>query len=155
MTTNDIRLVRQYRQTIAASPKRIFPLLCPVREADYLPHWQYRMVYSSSGVAEAGCVFATPAGGGGEITWMITEHQPAQRVGFAWVHPDRLAARLSFTLSPAGDGTELSARYEYTALSQAGATELAGYTDEWFAGKMKHFGTCLGHYLAAGRMLAI
>jgi hypothetical protein len=153
MTMNDIRVARQYTQTIAATPDQVFPLLCPVREADYLPGWKYCLVYSQSGLAELGCVFTTPNESGAETTWIITEHQPSSRVGFVRVRPEMLAARLLFTLKSSGASTELTARYEYTAVSGAGAAELAGYTDAWFAAKMQRFGACLEHCLRTGTML--
>ena len=53
------RITHEYTQTNAAPPSAVFPLLCPVRETDWVPGWQYRMIYSLSGM-EAGCVFATP-----------------------------------------------------------------------------------------------
>ncbi len=37
-----------------APPEQVFPLLCPVREADWVPDWRYRMIYSRTGVAEEG-----------------------------------------------------------------------------------------------------
>jgi hypothetical protein len=151
---NDIRVLREYTQTIAATPEQLFPLLCPVREADYLPGWKYRLVYSRSGLAELGCVFTTPNETGPETTWIITKHDLAKRVAFAWVRPEMIMARLLFTLKPSAAGTEMAARYEYTALTDAGAAELAGYTDTWFAAKMQRFGACLEHYLRTGSQLA-
>ena len=53
------RGAHEYIQTNYAAPEKVFPLLCPVREADWIPGWQYELVYSESGVAELGCVFTT------------------------------------------------------------------------------------------------
>lgn len=39
--------------------ERVFPLLCPVREREWLQGWDATMVCSESGVAEPGCVFTT------------------------------------------------------------------------------------------------
>jgi len=43
-----------YRQIIHARPDVVFPLLCPVREAEWLDGWDYKMIYSESGVVEEG-----------------------------------------------------------------------------------------------------
>jgi hypothetical protein len=40
------RIAYEYTQTNPATPDKVFPLLCPVREADWLPGWQYRLIYS-------------------------------------------------------------------------------------------------------------
>jgi hypothetical protein len=45
------RVSCEYTQTNDASPEIVFPLLCPVREAEWVPDWKYRMIYSQSGVA--------------------------------------------------------------------------------------------------------
>jgi len=54
------RTTRTYRQTINAIPEKVFPLLCPAREAEWLDGWQYAMIYSDSGLIEEGAVFSTP-----------------------------------------------------------------------------------------------
>ena len=53
------RVAHEYTQTNPASPEKVFPLLCPVREADWIPGWRYKLIYSESGVAELGCIFTT------------------------------------------------------------------------------------------------
>src|SRR2546427_12204443 len=60
------RVTHEYTQTNDAPPEIVFPMLCPVREADWVPGWQYKMIYSKSGMAEAGCVFTTPNGWHGD-----------------------------------------------------------------------------------------
>ena len=53
------RLIHSYTQSIKGTPGQIFPLLCPVREADWIPGWETDWVISNSGVAEPGCMFQT------------------------------------------------------------------------------------------------
>ncbi len=148
------RVVRQYVQTNNALPEKVFRLLCPVREAEWVPGWEYRLIYSKSGIAELGCVFTTPNEDGSEITWTTIEYEPPGLVGFVWVWPGMVAARLRFELEAAGEKTRLRARYEYTGLSEKGNGEVERYTDEWFAEKMKKFEAALNHYLATGKMIA-
>src|SRR5882672_10992531 len=54
------RASHTYRQRLCASPAKVFPLLCPVREAEWADGWLPELVISSSGVAECACVFITP-----------------------------------------------------------------------------------------------
>ena len=51
------RVRHTYVQKLVASPAEVFPLLCPVREADWLDGWDPLEVWSRSGVAEPDCVF--------------------------------------------------------------------------------------------------
>lgn len=148
------RAIREFVQTDNAAPEKVFPLLCPVREAEWVPGWEYRLIHSTSGFAELGCVFTTPNDDGSATTWMTIEYEPARRVGFVWVWPKMVAARLRFELEPASGKTHLHARYEYTGLSEKGNAEVERYTGEWFAGKMKKFEAALNHYLTTGKMIA-
>ena len=59
------RVTRTYTQRLTAAPARVFPLLCPVREADWIEGWDPISVWSESGVAEPDCVFTTPSDGRG------------------------------------------------------------------------------------------
>src|SRR6185312_15911284 len=55
------RVSRTYTQQLIGSPASVFPLLCPVREADWIQGWDPLLVVSESGVAEPDCAFVTAA----------------------------------------------------------------------------------------------
>lgn len=74
------RLTRTYRQTIHASPDVVFPLLCPVHEAEWLDGWHSTMLFSPTGLVEEGAVFTTPGEGEDDTVWIVTSHDvPAPR----------------------------------------------------------------------------
>src|SRR2546430_15425417 len=100
------RVTHEYTQTNDAPPDRVFPLLCPVREADWVPGWQYKMIYSKSGVAEAGCGFTTPNGDGTETTWLVTPYDPATvPSALSWVKPGQAAPQIPIYLKNNPKGT--------------------------------------------------
>lgn len=37
------RVSRTYTQQLCAEPEEVFPLLCPVREADWIEGWESRL----------------------------------------------------------------------------------------------------------------
>jgi hypothetical protein len=50
----------------SALPQDVFPLICPVKEEDWLCDWEndtYELIYSESGVNELGCIFKTDFNG--------------------------------------------------------------------------------------------
>jgi len=49
------RFVQQFQ----APPGKVFPLLCPLREYEWIEGWQCEMLHSDSGIAEKNCVFRT------------------------------------------------------------------------------------------------
>ena len=152
---NAMRVRHEYTQTNDAPPEKVFPLLCPVREADWVPDWKYRLIYSSSGVAEDGCVFTTPNDAGTETIWMVTHYDPeAYTIAYAWVEPGTIATQLRISLAPAPGGkTNAKIRYLYTGLSPAGNAALERYTPEWFQKKMQAWEAAIHHYLRKGQLI--
>src|SRR5271170_5339305 len=153
------RVTHEYTQNNVAPPEKVFPLLCPVREADWVPGWQYRLIYSESGVAEYGCVFITPNENGTETTWVVTDYDPASfRIAFAWVNPGLVAAQIRIGLSRGSGGqtspghTSAVIRYIYTGLSNEGNREVERY-EQSFRRKMQSWEAAINHYLQTGKRI--
>jgi hypothetical protein len=152
------RVTHEYTQTNNAPPEKVFPLLCPVREADWAPGWQYRLIYSDSGVAELGCIFTTPnppsePHASAEKTWIVTDYDPAAfRIGFVWINPNRVATEIRIQLMPAHEAkTQASIRYRYTSLSEEGNREITTYDENWFRNMMQGWETAINEYLRSGK----
>jgi hypothetical protein len=80
-----LRVAHHFTQTNHAPLNEVFPLLCPVREAEWVPGWSYRLIFSNSCFAEEGCVFATPNDDGVETIWTITDYDARNfRIAFVW-----------------------------------------------------------------------
>jgi hypothetical protein len=157
------RITHEYTQTNPATPENIFPLICPVREGDWLPGWQYRLIYSDSGIAELGCVFTTPNppasaahGQASETTWIVTDYDPAAcRIAFLWINPGLIITEIRIQLAAAEHGaTRTHIRYRYTGLSPDGNRELERYDQKWFEAKMQNWETTINHYLRTGKRMA-
>lgn len=88
---NSGRVERSYVQLLHARPDRVFPLLCPAREYEWIEPWQCDLVYSSSGVAEPHCVFTTrfPDDSSDEV-WVISRYEPNRLIEFVRVNADRV-----------------------------------------------------------------
>lgn len=154
-TTDRSRLRFAHTQTVSAAPEAVFPLLCPVREYDWVPGWDCRLVYTESGVAEAGCVFQTdrPADGGVD-TWVVSRYEPDERIGFVRVSPLR-TVRYDIDLTGNDDGTTtLEWRQEITALGDEGDRHLETLTEDDFVAMIDRLESMLDHYLATGTALA-
>jgi len=149
------RVTHQYSQSNIAPPDKVFPLLCPVREAEWVPGWQYRLIYSQSGVAEAGCIFTTPNEDGSEATWVVTEYDPGKfRIGFVWVNPGLVLAQLRIQLHARGNSeTTADIQYSYTGLSPEGNREVERYDEKWFQHKMRSWEVAINHYLKTGKLI--
>lgn len=151
--TSPNRVTHTYTQHLVAEPERVFPLLCPVREADWLERWEPRRVISESGVVEPECMFLTP-GEPSEAIWIVSLHQPeAGLVEMYKVTPGVTVCKLRIELSAADGGCQAQVTYSHTSLGPAGDEFVAGFTEEVYAGFMQDWETRLNHYLAHGEML--
>jgi hypothetical protein len=145
------RVAHEYTQSNDAPPQKVFPLLCPVREAEWVPGWQYRLIYSLSGIAEEGCIFTTPNDDTSETTWIVTDYDPANcRIALSWVHPEMMTAQISISLMEKADGkTSAHIRYTYTGLSLEGNQKIETYDEKWFEKKMLGWEAAINQFLQA------
>ena len=149
------RIKHSYTQSIKARPEEVFPLLCPVRELDWVPGWNPDWVISDSGVAEAGCVFQTPAEPSDAI-WFITRHEPeTNRVEMIKVTPGHTVGKLEISLSGDGNGgTQAQVSYSFTSLGPAGDNFLHTFTESWYAEFMKNWEDAMNHYFLSDTSIA-
>ena len=147
-----VRVRRSYTQSLQAEPDAVFPLLCPVREADWVRGWTPELVLSSSGVIEPGCHFTLEDGS----VWIVTRHDPRARIAEMWkLVPGLYTARITLSLSSDGKGGTLAeVVYTWTALSGEGEAFVAERTQPWYAQFMKEWEHELNHYLRTGDKLA-
>jgi len=128
-----VRARHQYTQRIHASAKDVFPLLCPVRECEWLPRWDPLLVVTKSGFAEQGAVFVTEVEDR-EATWVITQHNPeAGFVAMVEIVSGLVAIELSIQVNGVGESeAECVVSYTYTAISHDGELFVRDRTAEWY-----------------------
>jgi hypothetical protein len=147
------RVTRTYVQRLVADPAHVFPLLCPVREADWLEGWDPIAVWSESGVAEDDCVFVTPSDKG-EAIWYVTRHEPAAgKVEMLKITPGVTACKLTIRLTPSAAGTEAEVTYMHTSLGPVGDAFIDAFTEEFYLRFMRDWEARLNHYLKTGNKL--
>jgi hypothetical protein len=151
-----MRTTRTYVQRIHASPERVFPLLCPVREAEWLDGWSYEMLASETGYAEEGCVFRTRLPGEPETIWIVTRHDAAAgRVEFARVTAGLVATRLCVRVEAAGEASSrVDIAFEFTPTSEDGVRYCARrHSESAFEEAMAWWERSMNHFLETGRTL--
>ena len=153
------RIRHSFTQSIKGTPGQVFPLLCPVREADWIPGWTTDWVISNSGVAEKDCIFQTPprpGAGGAASIWVITRHDAdAFEVEMFKVTPEFTVGKLQISLSAQGQaGTSATIAYEFTSLGPHGDTYLEGFTAQWYEEFMQVWEEQMNHYLESGELIS-
>lgn len=146
------RVRRTYRQHIAAPPEKVFPLLCPVRESEWVQDWDPVLVVSSSGVAEPDCVFVT-SDRGREAIWIVTRLDAASwTIELMKVTPGVTVGHITIKLSAEPGGTAADVTYQHTALSDAGRDFVDRFTEEFYEGFMKEWEASMNHFVTTGEL---
>lgn len=155
---NNKRVVREYKTVLPAGPEQVFPLLCPVREYEWIPPWRCDLLYTQSGFAELGCVFRTDfADQWGPEVWVVSHYRPAEKIAFVRTGAMR-TTRYEVILSGNQDTTattHITWRQEMTGLTPEGNTLVAAFEDDEFRTMMAALNNMLAYYLETGKSLTV
>ncbi|MEN8213542.1 MAG: hypothetical protein ABFR19_04180 [Pseudomonadota bacterium] len=148
-----------YSQHLNAPPETVFPLLCPVLEAEWVPDWVPKVVISLSGVCEQDCIFITPPEMPSEpenSIWIVTKYDPGNRVLEMYkVTPEHSVSKLEITLAGESDNSTIAhISYEITTLGPAGNKLMEEFTEEWYEGFMVEWEKQMNYYLETGNKIA-
>lgn len=140
------RRIFQYSGDISAPPEAVFPLLCPVREYEWIDGWTSQVIFSDSGVAEENCIFKS---GFLDMIWNVCRYEPPQRIEFSAVAPDKIVLRLNLYVERLPTGTRLHWTRIFTGLSPAGNDIIDALPTHQERGLTQ----MLEYYLKTGKML--
>lgn len=124
------RTVFQHEGPVLGTPEEVFPLLCPAREADWIPTWNADIVYSETGYAGKGDVFRTPDSSGfGAGVWVFIGYEENRYVELVQTTAD-LLVHMKVSLAPLDfdkEGKETLVRWDVviTSLTPEGAAKMA------------------------------
>jgi hypothetical protein len=154
--------VSGYRSTktclmqLQGSPEQVFPLLCPIREYEWIDSWQCEMIYSKTGVAELDCVFKTtfPGDGPGD-TWVVSRYEPPLLIEFVRINSLR-TIRFNLSLKRNDDGTtSLIWTQIFTGLTPQGDDLIKSLSDEIYRERVATRERQINHFLSTSQMLRI
>jgi hypothetical protein len=146
---------------IYASPRKLFPLACPVEELRWIPGWDYELVYSKSGVNETNCIFNENKSGPHffekqlTTTWVTVLHDPDNyRILFQLYLSGKALIQLKVEFREVGkEVSSCTWHMVFTALDE----EANSMSDETIRGKtelvMGFLSDALKHYCETGEMI--
>ncbi|MBU1249155.1 MAG: hypothetical protein KKB70_10685 [Proteobacteria bacterium] len=140
-------LMTEFR--VEAGPGAVFPLLCPVREYDWIPFWKCKLLYSVSGLAEKDCVFRTFFLHRGRELWTCYLHEPDERIGYLRLGGGRVS-RLEVTLRPERNHTSVSWVTTLTGITRRGNRFIEKMDQEEYEREIKALGAMLDRYVTTG-----
>ena len=149
------QITKNYKQNINGTPDEIFPLLCPVREYDWLDGWEASIIYSQSRLIEKNCVFSTPSSDGKQTIWHVIDYDPVKHgVEFLRITPEEQVVRITLCLQDNHNGScSLNIAYQYTALNETQNAYFMDGLDAEFQQAMIYWERALNYYIATGKKL--
>lgn len=148
------RIKQVQSQRFVGPPDKVFPLLCPIREYEWIDPWKCEMLHSGSGVAEKHCVFRTRFDGNStDDVWVISRHEPNSMIEFVrfnalWV------MILSIVLADNGDGTTTARNEQILTGLTAEGNQILDRISTAFAFELKMGEAMLNHFLTTGKKLS-
>jgi hypothetical protein len=139
-------------QSLKSTPEKIFPLLCPTREYEWIENWKCELIHSESGFAELDCFFTTEIPGEKNDVWYTDRYEANKCIQFIRVSEKRVI-RYLISLNGNSDGTT-TALWEQvvTALNEDGNQYIESLSDIDFSKHMKSLEKILNYYLETGEM---
>lgn len=149
------RIAQEYAHTVPAAAAKVFPLLCPVREYDWIDGWTCNLIYSDTGVAENNCIFTTDFPRGVEETWVVSHYDPEHYViQFVIVNAGAYVMKLDVSLQASGDNaTNVLWKTTFTGLTPEGNAFIEKHCEEANSARMDLLFKVLDHYCTKGKML--
>lgn len=149
MSQVSMRKVYSFEHEVDAAAATVFPLLCPVREREWVAGWQADLLYSTSGFIEQDCVFRVPKNGY-QTLWSVAHYRPEQgELTFVIHHEDHYLEHLHIHARViAASRCRLTWRRVFTALDPVGECFLNQYTRTQFDAAMQGLADQLSRHLA-------
>ena len=136
---------------VDAPIERVFPLLCPKKEEDWIPGWQCETLWSRSGCNEDGAIFRTSKPYGTELYWHTLQFNIDRRIVDFLITAPRLF-HFRFTITVEMKKTAQAAIHfhqTFTSVSEEGREFLERYQSEDFAARVQTLGALMTQYLNA------
>ncbi len=155
MEFKGIQKTLKYIQLNTGNIEEVFPLLCPVREKDWLDDWDYKMIYSQSGLIEQDCVFSTPYDDKIETFWQVTQYDSINYfIEFLRVTPNENVVKIKIQLEKEDEhNTKSHISYQYTALNEKQNQFIKNDLERSFKESMIWWEKAINYYLDTGKML--
>jgi len=123
------RMVINHTQTFQVRPDKVFPLLCPTTEFDWIDGWHCEMIYSQSLYQEYNAIFKTNYFNFDEV-WVVSHFEPNRIIEFTRVS-ENLSIKVDVRLCDNLDGTTTGNWIiNATALTEAGNEALKNIKPE-------------------------
>jgi hypothetical protein len=160
-TPENRRVYCTHATQIHAPADKVFTLLCPVAEYDWIDGWDCSLVFTDSGINEEGCIFTEAimgpvlAGSPARSTWITNRYDDENHhIQFVIFIHGLAVIRYDVTLDERDNGlTRVEMRFEITAMDAT----IGSLGDEEIKTRLmtivEFLAKALKHYCETGKMM--
>lgn len=151
-----LRIVKEGTFELNAEAKTVFPLLCPVKEDEWIDGWEdiCTMVYTDSGIAEEGCIFETDIPLEGKSLWICSMYD-AENTKIEYIKHIFGKAIIKWRTEVRdieGGCSLMQSRYVATSLSKEGRKVVESLGNKGFTELMEGLQERINYFFAHGSM---
>jgi hypothetical protein len=142
-------------QLLFASPEKVFPLLCPTREYDWIAPWACELIYSKSGFAELDCVFTTNFPGEVKETWIVDKYEINKLIQFIRFSESRIIKYCIELIDNNNETTHAIWTQTVISLNSEGNSFIDDLSVVEYDNEIKTLEKMLNHYIKTSRRLEL
>ncbi len=149
------RVSRERVLTINAPAVKVFPLLCPQRETEWLDGWNYKMIFSTSGLAENDAIFSTKHDGDVNTIWAVSRYDKRNKlIEFVRLTWETVITKIIYKVKDNHDGSSsVFVQYIFTSLTEKGDEYVNDSGEKHFEHMTRWIEKSLNYFLQSGRKL--
>lgn len=142
-------------QVLNASAEKIFPLLCPTKEYDWIAPWTCELIYSKSGLAELDCVFTTNFPGDIKETWIVDKYEKNNLIQFIRFSESRIIRYCIELINNNNETTNAIWTQTVISLNSDGNSFIDNLSAVEYENEIRTLEKMLNHYINTNRRLEV
>jgi len=142
-------------QLLLASTEKVFPLLCPTKEYDWIAPWTCELIYSKSGFAELDCVFTTNFPGDVKETWIVDKYEKNRLIQFVRFSESRIIRYSIELIDNNNETTNAIWVQTIISLNNDGNSFIDNLSEVEYKNEIKTLERMLNYYIKTNKRLEI
>ena len=151
-----VSIEKNWTMNLCSDAETVFPLLCPVKEVDWVDGWKdiCNTIYTESGFAEEGCIFETMMPNEGRAIWICSKYD-RENTEIEYIKHIMDKAVIKWFMAVRNQSEKQSSifvTFRATSLNPESDRIIEELMESEFPIKMKGLEEGINHYLATGEM---
>ncbi len=142
-------------QLLFAPREKVFPLLCPTKEYEWIAPWTCELIYSKSGYAELDCVFTTNFPDDVRETWLVDRYEKNGLIQFVRFSESRVIRYCIELMDNDDQTTKAIWSQTIISLNHEGNKFIENFSVLEYENEIKTLEKMLNYYLKTNRRLEL